>query len=190
MKKSLAILLVLILVLGAASIWYNNLSFDYSATEVKTDSVISAPVETDEISKTVSAPDFTVLDTEGNSIKLSDLFGKPIVINFWATWCGPCRSEFPAYEDAYLEYGEDIVFLMVNLTDGQRDTVESVAAFVQENSYSFPVYFDTSMEAAISYGAFSIPLSVFIDSDGNIIAVHRGAMSKDTLYAYIDDIIE
>ena len=89
------------------------------------------------------APDFTVYDADGNEVKLSDFFGRPIVVNFWATWCSPCKREMPSFERMYEKYGEDVVFLMVNLTDGYQDTVKKASDFVEKNGYTFPVYFDT-----------------------------------------------
>ena len=88
-----------------------------------------------------AAVDFTVTDREGNTVKLSEFFGKPIIINFWATWCGPCKSELPVFDEAYRKYGEGVTFLMVNLTDGYRDTVEAVKAFIEDNDYTFPRIF-------------------------------------------------
>ena len=69
------------------------------------------------------APDFTVYDLEGNEVHLTDFFGKPIIVNFWASWCGPCKMEMPDFDVAYNTYKDDIVFLMVNMTDGSRETV-------------------------------------------------------------------
>ncbi|MDR0889799.1 MAG: TlpA family protein disulfide reductase [Oscillospiraceae bacterium] len=135
------------------------------------------------------AADFTVVDADGNSVKLSDFFGKPIIINFWASWCGPCLSELPAFDLAYQSYGDEIVFLMVNLTDGYSETVSGVTAFVQENGYSFPVYFDTQYEGAESYNVSSIPLTVLIDKDGNLYQSHLGAMREETLRTYIGNLL-
>jgi len=129
----------------------------------------------------IIAPDFTVLDKEGNEVHLSDFAGKPVVINFWATWCGPCKSELPAFDEMYQTYGEDMVFLMLNVTDGGRDTVDSVKAFVEENGFSFPVYYDTTLMASAMYGASSIPLTVFILPDGTLAGGYRGAISGETL---------
>lgn len=127
------------------------------------------------------APDFTVLDGEGNEVQLSDFFGKPIVLNFWATWCGPCKSEMPEFNEAYLEQGEAVQFLMVNLTDGTRDTVDSVKAFIEEAGYSFPVFYDTTYDAATVYGVSAIPMTLFIDADGVLQAYANQAIDMETL---------
>lgn len=136
------------------------------------------------------APDFTVLDMNGNEVHLSDYFGKPIIINFWATWCGPCKSELPAFDNMYAEYGDDIEFIMLNLTDGSRDTVDNVKQFVSENGYSFPVYFDTTLEAANTYGAYSIPTTFLIDDEGIPVHSQIGAMSEESIEQLINALIE
>lgn len=89
-----------------------------------------------------TAPDFPVLDADGNTVRLSDMFGKPVVINFWATWCPPCKRELPDFDRLCREYGDRVVFMMVNLTDGRRDTVDGTKKFVSEKGYTFPVYFE------------------------------------------------
>lgn len=129
----------------------------------------------------VEAPDFTVLDMDGNPVKLSDLFGKPIVLNFWASWCSPCRGEMPEFNGVYGEAAEEITFMMVNLVDGQRETIETGMQYITEQGFSFPVYFDTEQEAAGAYGIRSIPTTLFIDKDGYIITGAQGPIDAETL---------
>lgn len=136
------------------------------------------------------APDFTVYDLEGNSYRLSDFRGKPVVLNFWASWCGPCKQEMPDFNTTYGELGDNIHFLMVNLADGYQETVESASSFIAGTGYTFPVYYDTGSEAAIAYGVYSIPTTYFIDADGYAIAQATGAISADTLYQGIGMIYE
>ena len=136
------------------------------------------------------APDFTVLDMAGNSVKLSDYFGKPIIINFWATWCGPCKSELPAFNNMYEKYKDEVHFLFVNLTDGSRETVEGVTQFMEEEGYTFPVYFDTTMEAATIYGAYSIPMTFLIDDEGVPVHYQAGAMPEEAIEQFIETLIE
>ena len=144
---------------------------------------------TDDTEPTI-APDFTVLDMDGNEVNLSDYFGKPIIINFWATWCGPCKSELPAFDNMYAKYGDDVTFIMLNLTDGSRDTVDKVNQFVNDNGYSFPVYFDTTLEAANTYGAYSIPTTYLIDDEGIPVHSQMGAMSEEHLEQLINALLE
>lgn len=132
------------------------------------------------------APDFTVYDKDGNEVHLSDFLGKPVVINFWATWCTYCKMHMPVFEEAYQTYGEDIHFLMINLTDGSRDTVESASAYIEEQGYTFPVYYDKDYSAAATYGASSIPITFFIDAEGHGIVYGRGALDEETFQECID----
>ena len=165
---------------------------DPSASSTTSDpSASSAPTATagTEAPAANPAPDFTVTDRDGNPVKLSELRGKPVVLNFWASWCGPCKSEMPAFEQAYRTYGESIRFMLVNATDGSRETVETARTYVDGQGYTFPIYFDTTMEASIAYGASSIPLTIFIDAEGNLVAYGAGALDAATLQRGIDMIL-
>ena len=139
-----------------------------------------------ENSNNMTAPDFTVYDLEGNQVHLSDFFGKPIILNFWASWCGPCKMEMPDFNTAYATYKEEISFLMINMTDGSRETIETASSFITEQGYSFPVFYDTDYSAAITYSATSLPTTYFIDANGNLIAHAKGAIDADTLQKGID----
>ena len=124
----------------------------------------------------------------GNEVKLSDMFGKPIVLNFWASWCPPCRVEMPDFEKVFIELGEDIEFMMVCLVDGSRETTATGAAHVVGNGFTFPVYYDVTQEAAIVYEVWSIPATYFINAEGYLVAYAEGSINERTLRSGIDRI--
>lgn len=136
------------------------------------------------------APDFTVYDASGNAVSLSDFAGQPVVVNFWATWCPPCKQELPEFDAASQEYGiaegdagtdGKARFLMVALTDGQRETKDTVDTFIAENGYTFPVYYDLDYSAVNAYGINSIPMTLFIDADGNLQQYYVGMIDGQKL---------
>ena len=174
-KKIMALLLAALLLTGCGV---------QNATPAPTE---TEPTETKstETAK-LQVPDFTVYDVQGNAVKLSDYFGKPIVLNFWASWCGPCKMEMPDFNEKYLELGQNVQFLMINLTDGTSETVETASSFIAAQGYSFPVLYDTTGEAANTYGIYSIPTTIFIDAQGYGVAQATGAISGDTLQKGID----
>ncbi len=202
-KKTVLLAALLVLLFVGAAAGYNALSKSYAPpaeggalqrpTETEPPaSAESAATETDEPPTAETepplepAPDFTVKNTAGETVRLSDFVGKPVIINFWATWCSPCKSELPAFDEVAAAYGDRVAFLLVNLTDNGTETVPKVTQFVAEAGYTFPLYFDTVADAASTYGVYSIPLTVFVDAKGNLLGGHSGAMSKDTLAQYVD----
>lgn len=137
-----------------------------------------------------SAQNITVYDKAGEEIKLEDKKGKPIILNFWASWCPPCQGEMPDFQKVYEELGTEVEFMMVNLTDGSRETKENAIAFIEENKYTFPVYFDTKQDAASVYQVFSIPITYFINAEGNIVTYAKGGISEENLRTGINMILE
>ena len=182
-------LLGLLLLLGGASVLYSRMSNEAAPPPVAAASTETEAAEEGAM-EAVSAPDFTVLDSEGTSVSLSDFFGKPIILNFWASWCSPCKSEMPDFDAAYQQYGEEIQFLMVNLTDGVQETLESAKTFIADSSYSFPVFFDTEYSAAIAYGATSIPATYFVNPEGNLVAYGVDPLNTEALETGIGMITE
>jgi len=201
--------LILIVILAAAVVigaWalYNTLSDRYETASMQKDagsapssgsaaasgsaasaSAGAAPAS----SSAAAAADFAVYDADGNTVKLSDYIGKPVVVNFWASWCGYCKIEMPDFQKAYEAYGDKIQFLMVDLTGGGNDTRAAGDAVIAENGFTFPVFYDDDNSAAYAYGIRSMPTSIFVDADGNLAGQNVGMVSADQLEAYIQQIL-
>ena len=189
-----------VLLIGAG-IAYNVLAGDEKPSISGRDVVTTTEVPTDDTSTTgnganaaegdgsgasdsanaTAAPEFTMADTEGQTLTLADFRGKPVLLNFWASWCGPCASEMPAIQSAYEQYGDQIQFVAVNMTGMGGETETSALSLIQQNNYTFPVYFDVDSSAAVAFGVTSIPQTYLIDAEGNIIGGLRGAMSDNVL---------
>ena len=181
-KKTIILVVLFIVLMAGASVLYNNLSKNYQPDTLLTennntnaDSENTVADEENNNNGTTEntssesknlAPNFTVYDMEGNEVNLTDFFGKPIIINFWASWCGPCKMEMPDFNEAYETYKDEIEFLMVNMTDGSRETIEVASSFIAESGYTFPVYYDTDYSAAITYSVSSLPTSYFLNAEG------------------------
>ena len=209
-KTFFVLALVFVLLVGGAYALYQRLSPGFSGDNLSIGSPAQSGADTasgsssqsgsqqtggssDESQNSESeltpAPDFTVYDKQGNEVRLSDYVGKPIVLNFWASWCSPCKSEMPDFDEAYLNYGEQVNFLMVNMTDGSRETVDSASAFIEEQGYEFPVFYDTEYNAALTYGAYALPTTYFIDAEGYVAAWAQSALSAETLQKGLDMIL-
>ncbi len=186
-KKILIIAVVFALLLAGAFLLYNKLSGSVTPDQLAAeDEAQNQDEESDGQQAKVKAPDFVVYDKDGNKVGLSDYLGKPVVLNFWASWCGPCASEMPDFEEAYKERGDEIQFLMVNLTDGYQETMESATEYIQEQGFTFPVFYDTESNAANTYATYSIPMTFFIDSEGYMVARATGALDSATLKKGLD----
>ncbi|MBR4953936.1 MAG: TlpA family protein disulfide reductase [Oscillospiraceae bacterium] len=199
-KTLIILVLVFVIVIAGAYVLYGRLSESVETEQLavqQTPEVTPAPTDTTEETSNeetepekVFAPDFTVYDAEGNPLTLSSLRGKPVVVNFWASWCSPCKGEMPDFEEAYKKYGADIQFLIVNMTDGDRETVESAQDYIESVGYTFPVFYDTQLEAAYAYAVYSIPATYFINAEGYCIAYANSMLDLETLERGIGMITE
>ena len=197
-KTLLLLVLAFAIVLAGAYLLYDRLGSQYAPDQL---AVESTPVPADTAESTAdsgdtqqtaedaeaqrtAAPDFTVYDADGNAVQLSDYFGKPLVLNFWASWCGPCKSEMPAFQQAY-EQEDGVQFLLVNMTGG-RETQADAEALLAQEGYTFPVLFDLDLDAAMTYGVTALPTTYFLDAEGNLVAWAQGAINEQTLQQGLD----
>jgi cytochrome c biogenesis protein CcmG, thiol:disulfide interchange protein DsbE len=119
------------------------------------------------------APDFSLMDLQGEKISLSELRGRPVLINLWATWCPPCRAEMPAMQGVYEKYRDQgFTILAINAT--YQDSAPAAASFVDEYDLTFPVLMDTSGEVSRLYQMRALPTTFFVDSEGIIQEVVIG----------------
>lgn len=126
-----------------------------------------------------TAPDFTLRTLDGKTVELAQNDGKPTLINFWASWCPPCKEEMPHIQKAYEKYGDRVRFLMVNLT--ALDDRENMERYIRRENFTFPVLLDETGEVGKRYNTFSIPQTYIVNEKGEIVRKIVGAMSKDQL---------
>lgn len=202
MKKHKIILLLVsfIAMIVIANFIYIHLKEEYTGNQLESGDTGNKTAEKDETdekdeseaeenkAEENKAADFKVYDEDGNEVRLSDYMGKPLVVNFWASWCPPCKREMPYFQKMTEQYGQEVTFLMINETDGDRETKENAQAFIKDNGYNMKVLFDQDQDAANAYYIFYLPRTLFIDKNGNIIEDHSGEISEEELETKIKEL--
>lgn len=135
-----------------------------------------------------AAPDFKLLTLDGRPAALRDFRGSPVMLNFWASWCPPCRYEMPFFQEIWKEYhGKGLVILAVNI----GETAATAGQYMRDNGFTFPVLLDTSQDVALNYNIRSIPTTYFLDEEGIIKDMKVGAfINKAAVESKLDKIIK
>ncbi len=171
------VLIVLLVLVGGGAYIYFNLP---STTEVVATAVVSGDV----------APDFQLEDTKGNRVSLSALRGKVVMVNFWATWCPPCKEEMPSMEKLnQIMAGEDFVMLAINTEENGRSVVP---AFLKNNPHDFTVLYDDKGTVQQQYGVYRVPESFIIRKDGTVDKKVIGAIdwASPKTIAYFKELVK
>ncbi|MBM6996316.1 TlpA family protein disulfide reductase [Paenibacillus sp. DXFW5] len=137
------------------------------------------------IEKGQRAPNFTLNDLNGNPIQLADYRGKKVLINFWASWCPPCRAEMPHMQQFYEDYQKDTVILGVNLTSTE-DSPKDVRPFIEEFGLTFPIVMDEEGALMADYTVIAYPTTFVLDEQGVIREIFRGAINYEIMQKTVD----
>lgn len=116
--------------------------------------------------------------------------GKPLVVNFWATWCPYCLQEMDDYQAIYDEYSDRVAFAFIDATDGQRETVDKARDWILESGYTLPFYYDLGLEAVAAFGVQAFPTTVVVAADGEIMAVSPGVIDPDLMRNALDTLVQ
>lgn len=176
--------------MNAVTSYLSNISSSQENTEnvSGTEEESGSPEETSETedSKVIPALDFTLKDQFGNTHTLADYKGKTIFLNFWATWCGPCKAELPDIQKLYEKYSEEteeevVVLGVAGPKMGNEKTEEEIIEFLEENELTYPVLMDTDWTLFQGYGISSFPTTFMIDKEGNVFGYVPGQLSYDIM---------
>jgi len=189
-KRTISVTIISMLLIGAVLLTgCQNMTDDTNtnaateAIEGTTDTAADTAIIYNDLQVGDKAPDFDFELLNDETVKLSDYQGKVILLNFWATWCGPCVSEMPDIQKISDTYPDEVVVLAINCSES-RDTVNS---FIEKNGYTFYVGLDENQEIAKKYPTDGIPYSVIIDGDGIITSIHLGS-DHDMFSVFEEDI--
>ncbi len=175
-----AIGLVIILGLGSGN---SNAVADAPQTQVSELPPLGSagPLEVGDL-----AYDFTLLDPAGNTIHLGEHLGQPVIVNYWATWCAPCRIEMPEFQSAFAEHqAEGLVILALN----QKESAEQVTSYFNELGLTFTPLLDSNSDVATAYGAFNLPTTIFINRQGVVTNIHRGLLLPEQIEPLLEEIL-
>ncbi|MBD1380407.1 TlpA family protein disulfide reductase [Metabacillus arenae] len=132
------------------------------------------------------APEFILTTLDGKEVRLSDFKGKKVILNFWASWCSPCKSEMPVMQHFYENHHNKMEIVAVNLTSAERNKMK-IKQFVGENKLTFPVLLDTMGSVGHTYQILTIPTTYMLNEDGKIIQKYVGPLNEEIMKEFIDN---
>ena len=140
-----------------------------------------------EIVRSVQATDFTLPTLDNKKQSLSEARGKVVILNFWASWCEPCKTEMPHFQTYYEQHQKDVEILAVNFT--KKDQITQVKKFIEQHELTFPILLDEIGETSVMYGAFALPTTIIIDQEGKIVHEILGSLDEALLDEYIEPLL-
>ena len=179
--KYIIVFIIFILVMIGISRVYTIINTNFQNEEAQRENIESQETIINQ------AKDFSVYNDKDEEVKLSSFNGKPIVINFWTTWCGYCKIEMKSFQELYNQYKDEVVFLMVNSTI--EDDKTEVNKYITAQGYTFPIYYDINGNAITTYRITGYPITMFINKDFQINRIHQGMINLETLQKNINNIM-
>ena len=187
MKKRMPLILSIILLVVAmtVTVMFDRLVDRDRLAEVATIPDYTRPVKESENTTEETqpegrkdAPNIRFTDAEGNTHTLEEFRGRPVVINFWASWSGPSYRELAMFQGAYEDYKAQVYFLMINTTSDDQETREQADKMISDGGYTFPVYYDLDASAATDFEVLTVPTTFFVDSNGKGVAYAAGELNR------------
>lgn len=189
----LLVLLALVVVLGGAAVGHRLLVSNHDAAKALSTEASEASDEAPEKREVPMLADYdaTVYTSLGEPMLLTAIaHEKPLVLNFWATWCPYCVQEMPDLKAIYERYSDNVSFAFVDVTDGQRETQDKAVAWLSDNGFEeLPAYFDIDLAASTTFGAYSLPTTVVVSAEGEILTVMPGVIDPDLLSGALEGLV-
>ncbi|KKM09265.1 hypothetical protein SY88_19775 [Clostridiales bacterium PH28_bin88] len=183
-NRKLPVIIALLGALLVVGVWYATRSSSQGSPG-QGETQANAPAKAADISTGKPAPDFSLPSLTGERVSLSDFRGQVVILNFWATWCPPCKEEMPDLNRFYLEEKDKgVMLLAVNIM--QRDTPEGIRSFMKDNGYDMPVLLDESQKVGATYRVAYIPTTYFIDREGIIRYSKTGALNSTEIAYWVE----